>query len=197
MSLIIPIDVLRWIATERMVPFMKARGHSIVSVLNQGIDTPLTDLGSTLLHFASMQVGYLPDDMRQVIMRFLIEDCSANVNVPDIYGRTPLTMFIADGIYAWCPHPWYPNGSVSYGIEVLDLMFAHGANANVLYTPDYIALSGCKKWRLVHECEYGRIKPYLPTEIKAVLAAQWDKALPDSNGRIVGQEQGFMADLFA
>ena len=131
-----------------------------------------------------------------VVLRLLIVDCGADVNRADKYGRTPLTMLVADATPLWSAHPYYaPWGSPDHGVALLKLMLERGGDPDVLYSPRTPQWAGCSQWRLIHECAYGEGRAYLPDEMREMLAYCWNPNLPDSEGRVAGD--GETVDLFA
>ncbi len=111
-------------------------------------------------------------------MRFFLEERGANPNIADEYGRTPLVSFMLS------PRSWHADPG--YGVEGLQLLLRHGATANVLFTPEFVGIAGCERWRLIHHCTYASAlwgAHKVPPEMMETLSQYWDTALPDGGGR--------------
>jgi hypothetical protein len=108
--------------------------------------------------------------------------------VPDNYGRTPLTFFVTQAGRLW-------SRDDDYGYSVLSLLFDYGANANVLFTPNFVHIAECEKWTLAHHLtdEYhGRGWP-MPVRMRELLESRLDWTLRDSAGRTAERRQLLLA----
>lgn len=192
----IPAAVVTWGQHWRIADRLPS-GIAVPAIVHIDVNMAVTDLGSTLLHLALTNAPFPDAEICMEVLRYLIVDCGADVNRADNYGRTPLTMLVAQATALWSDNPYYKglSGGPAYGVELLTLMFARGADADVLFTPAVPQQAGCTKWRLVHECAYGQGRAYLPLAMRDLLAAWWNATLPDSEGRIAGA--GETLDLFS
>lgn len=174
---IIPFAVMQW-ATEAWVSeFLADAGMSLTAVLAAEPGQRLSPIGSRLLHLAAMSPQRPSTAATRSVMEFLLIERAADPNIADDYGRTPLTMFVTQGTDAWRRDP-------DFGEAILSLLFAHGADANVYFTPDFVHLAGCEKWTLAHHLNAGHNRmPDLPPGMKALLDQHLDRKLVDSAGR--------------
>lgn len=165
-------------------------------IIENDINMKVTDTGGTLLHLAMWHAPVPNIKDLEKIIKFLVNNCGADVNAPDDYGRTPLTLFMAHGTAAWSDHPYYAGSDPAFGVNTLKFFLDKGGNLDVLYTPDFISKAGCEKWRLIHECTYGIIKEYLTSPMLKILSSAWNPKLPDSSGRIANSDFAIDEDIF-
>ncbi|MBO9878476.1 ankyrin repeat domain-containing protein, partial [Xanthomonas sp. D-99] len=101
----------------------------------------------------------------QTFLRFLLEDLNADPNVGDDYGRTPLSLFITAGAMSW-------RSDDEFGSAVIELLFAHGACADVQFTPDYVHIAGRAKWSIMdHLNDRFHGHSQLPPRMKAIFSS--------------------------
>lgn len=173
---VVPLDVMRW-ANESWVAKCLKEGDVVMSgLLNIDPDMRITSLGSRMLHLAAMSPNRPTKEITKAVMNFLLDDMHADPNVTDDYGRTPLTLFITLASSAW------RNDDI-YGNDILLLMLAHGADVNVLFTPDYRHVARCEKWALIHHLNdpvHGHSK--LPPMMQRTFESNVDYNVCDSSG---------------
>lgn len=171
---VIPLDIMRWANEEWVSGFTNEAGSPISSMLTGDPNQRVSDLGSRMLHLATMSPHRPSTDVTKAVIKFLLVERKANVNVADDYGRTPLTHFITGGVLGW-------RDDEQFGCDVLELLLEHGADANVLFTPDYVCLAGCNKWTLAHFLNSERIEVTL--RMRQILEPYFDRSICDSAGR--------------
>ena len=174
---VIPLDIMRWANEEWVSRFTNEAGTPISSLLTADPNQRVSDLGSRMLHLATMSPHRPSKAVTKAVIKFLLVDRNADVNVADDYGRTPLTHFITGGVLGW-------RDDEQFGCEVLELLLAHGADANALFTPDYVDLAGCGKWTLAHFLNKQRLAcSELPIRMRQILEPHFDRSICDSAGR--------------
>lgn len=174
---VVPLDLMRWANEDWVSNFTNEAGTPISSLLYADPDQRVSDLGSRMLHLATMSPHRPSKEVTKAVIQFLLVERHADVNVADDYGRTPLTHFITGGAQAW-------RGDEQYGCEVLEVLLAHGADANALFTPDYVSLAGCEKWTLAHYLNKERFRySELPLRMRQILELHFDRSICDSAGR--------------
>ena len=117
------------------------------------------------------------------VMEFLLAKRGADPNIADDYGRTPLILFITQGVNAW-------RNNEQYGVDILSLLFHFGADANMYFTPDFVEMAGCKQWTLAHHLNdpfHGRTE--LPLKMRKILEPRMNRNLFDSSGRSAVRSQ--------
>ncbi|WP_408601813.1 ankyrin repeat domain-containing protein [Pseudomonas sp. PLMAX] len=174
---VIPLDIMRWANEEWVSRFTNEAGTPISSMLTADPNQRVSDLGSRMLHLATMCPHRPSKEVTKSVIRYLLVERNADVNVVDDYGRTPLTHFVTGGQLGW-------RGDEQFGCDVLELLLAHGADANALFTPDFVGLAGCDKWTLAHFLNnegFGRSE--LPLRMRQILEPHFDRSICDSAGR--------------
>ena len=146
---VIPISLMAWANEEWVSSFFVDSGLRSEAILNMDVNQPICALGSTMLHLAAMTPDRPSKTITTDVMRYLLSERGADPNIPDNYGRTPLTLFITSAGHLW-------SRDDDYGYEVLLLLLEYGANANVLFTPDFVHIAGCAKWTLAHHLFAGQ-----------------------------------------
>lgn len=182
-SNIIPLQLMQW-ATEGWVSrFFVDSGIQPTSMLTTNPDQRLSELGSRMLHLATMSPHRPSTAVTKAVIEFLLVERKANVNIADDYGRTPLTHFIMSGGHCW-------RDDEQFGCEVLQLLLAHGADANALFTPDFVGLAGCEKWTLAHALNNeGFRRSDLPLSMRQILEPHFHRSACDSAGRNAERQQ--------
>jgi len=176
----IPLSLMRW-TTESWV----SRFISPNAIFEIDPNQAVSELGSRMLHLAAMSPHRPSKSVTTEVMQYLLAERRADPNVPDIYGRTPLTFFITQAGNQW-------SMDEDYGCQVLSLLFDFGANANVLFTPDFVSIAGCEKWTLSHHLTCDRTAPSLwpmPVRMRDLLESRLDWTVPDSAGRTAERRQ--------
>lgn len=174
---VVPLEIMQWANEDWVSSFLKGSGIHLSGVLLADPDQRVSELGSRMLHLATMCPHRPSTGATKAVIKFLLEERNADVNVADDYGRTPLTHFVTGGALGW-------RGDEQYGCDVLEMLLAHGADANVLFTPDFVGLAGCEKWTLAHFLNnegFGRSE--LPLRMRQILEPHFDRSVCDSAGR--------------
>jgi len=182
------LALLRWASDDWVSGLLRRAGMSRAAMLTTKPDMRVSELGSRMLHLAAMSPERPSKAITKGVMEFLLAERQANPNAADDYGRTPLTLFITSGINAWLRDE-------QYGCEVLSLMFEHGADANVYFTPDFVEMAGCGKWTLAHHLAdefHGRGASAMPVAMRRILESRMDRRLPDSAGRSAERMQAIL-----
>jgi len=185
---VVPLTLMRWASEEWVARLLQEAGISLTAVLDIDPNQRISSLGSRMLHLVAMSPHRPSEDVTLEVMKFLLNERGGDPNVPDDYGRTPLILFISRARNSW-------SENEQFGVDVLSLLFAHGADANVYFTPDVVHVAGCAKWTLAHHLNdryHGN--PPLPPRMRQLLEAKLDRTLPDSEGR-TGEVSQFMLDV--
>ena len=175
---ILPLEIARWANEAWVKDCLSQGGLKPSDVMDLDPNRPITSIGSTLLHLTAICPHRPSKEVSRIAMRFFLEQRGADPNTADEYGRTPLVSFLLS------PISWYDDPS--YGVDGLQLLFRHGADANVLFTPDFVGIAECEHWRLVHHCIYAAAlwgARTVPPEMMKLLSQHWNAALPDGRGR--------------
>jgi len=177
-STVLPFAVAQWANEEWVSARFADAGLSAADILTFDPSKPISGTGCSMLGWVALCPHRPSLDATREVMRYFLEDRGCDPNVPDHYGRTPLVHFLRG--YSW----WMDK--LEYGLEGIKLLLVHGADANVLFTPNYVSEVHCNQWRLVHHCIYSHILD-LSHEIAApvleLLEPHWDKTLKDSENR--------------
>lgn len=176
-SNVIPLDIMRWANEEWVSRFTNEAGTPIALMLNADPNQRVSDLGSRMLHLATMCPHRPSKEVTKTVIKFLLVERKADVNVADDYGRTPLTHFVTGGVLGW-------REDEQFGCDVLELLLEHGADANALFTPDFVDIAGSGKWTLAHFLNnegFGRSE--LPLRMRQILEPHFDRSICDSAGR--------------
>lgn len=175
---VIPIALMKWAKEEWVSTFFEWAGVRAGRIFEVDVNQPISELGSRMLHLAAMTPNRPSTDVTTEVMRFLLAECGADSNVADNYGRTALTFFVTGAGHLW-------SCDDDYGYSVLSLLFEHGADANVLFTPDFVHIAGCEKWTLAHHLTNDRSRRYwpMPMRMRRLLERHLDWTVPDSAGR--------------
>lgn len=192
MTSVIQLSLMRWTTEEWVGRFFEACGLNASSILHMDPNQPISELGSRMLHLAAMSPYRPSTDITTDVMRYLLAERGADPNVPDNYGRTPLTFFITSAGRLWSSAG---EADEDYGFRVLSLLFDHGADANVLFTPAFVHLAGCEKWTLAHHLvddNHGGCWP-MPPRMRELLESRLDWTLRDSSGRTAQRRQALLA----
>lgn len=174
---VVPLALMQWASEDWVSHFLEEAGIPLTAVLEADPDMRISALGSRMLHLAAMSPARPSKGVTKAVVEFLLRERRADPNVADDYGRTPLTLFVTSARSAW-------RNDDAYGCEVLSVLFEHGADANVLFTPDYVHLAQCQKWTLAHHLsdEYHG-STALPSGMREILEARLDRQIRDSAGR--------------
>lgn len=174
----VPLVLMRWANADWVSDFPEDSDDSLPSLLLHGDPNQrISELGSRMLHLAAMSPHRPSAEVTKAVIEFLLTKRQADPNAADDYGRTPLSVFITSGCMSWRDEP-------EYGCAILELFFAHGADANVLFTPDFVGGAGCSKWTIAHHVidkYHGRNA--LPLAMRQILNAHTDFSICDSAGR--------------
>lgn len=174
---VVPLEIMQWANEDWVSGFLKNSSIPLAEMLAADPDQRVSELGSRMLHLATMSPHRPSKAVTKAVIRFLLVERNADVNVADDYGRTPLTHFITGGVLGW-------RGDEQFGCEVLELLLCHGADANVLFTPDYVDLAGCGKWTLAHMLnKQSPSYSELPLRMRQILEPHFDRSICDSSGR--------------
>lgn len=175
---VLPLAIAQWANEAWVKDCLKQGGLKPSDVANLDPNRPITSIGSTLLHLTTISPHRPSKEVSRLAMRFFLEERGADPNIADEYGRTPLVSFLLS------PISWYDDPN--YGVDGLQLLFRHGANANVLFTPDFAGIAGCERWGLIHHCIHAAAlwgARTVPLEMMELLNQHWDTSLPDCRGR--------------
>jgi hypothetical protein len=178
-SQVIPLSLMQWATDEWVSRFFEDSALRPASMLDIDPNRPLSKLGSRMLHLAAMSPDKPTKEVTAEVTRFLLVERRADPNVPDNYGRTPLTLFVTQGGRFWTEDD-------DYGCGVVSLLFEHGADANVFFAPNFVDLAGCEKWTLAHHLNdehHGGSGWPMPLRMRQLLESHLDRSLCDSVGR--------------
>lgn len=174
---VFPLQVMQWAKDEWVSRFLADAGIQMTSILTADPDIRLSDLGSRMLHLATMSPHRPSTAVTMAVIEFLIVERKASVNLADEYGRTPLSHFILSGDMSW-------RENEAFGCDVLNLLLSHGADANALFTPDLPDIVGCDKWTLAHALnDVCARQGELPLSMSKILEPYFDRSICDSSGR--------------
>ncbi|KVV07323.1 hypothetical protein [Burkholderia ubonensis] len=174
---VVPIALMQWANEEWVSRFWEEAGLPMTAILEADPNVRVSALGSRMLHLTAMSPQRPSKEVAKTVMGFLLRERGADPNIADDYGRTPLTLFVTSATGAW-------RGDDEYGCEVLSLLFEHGADANVQFTPDFVHIAQCGRWTLAHHLSddyHGSTK--LPRGMRDMLEARLDRSIPNSAGR--------------
>jgi hypothetical protein len=182
-SHIVPMALMRWASESWVSGFLHQSGIGLTSMVDADPNQRISDLGSRMLHLAAMSPHRPSKEVTSEVIEFLLSKRDADPNIADDYGRTPLTLFITQGVNTW-------RSDDQYGADILSLFFAHGADANVYFMPDFVHLAGCKQWTLAHHLnDQYHAGGELPLRMREILEPRLDRNLVDSAGRSAARAQ--------
>lgn len=179
MSNITPISIAHWARSDAISRVTESHGLSINQLIDKGVNIPVTSLGSTLLHLTMLNPSAPSKDIAESAATFLL-DSGADPNAEDEYGRTPLINFVKS-------NAWFIKDNEAFSVRILELLFSHGADVNIPFTPDYPWYAGCKKWTLNHQLNnvhHRSLAQYLPLSVMTILNSHIDPAAKDNEGRL-------------
>ncbi|TET01581.1 hypothetical protein [Burkholderia cepacia] len=180
----VPLPLMKWATEEWVSTFFVRSGLGPSAMLEMDPNRPISELGSRMLHLAAMSPARPSTAVTTHVMRYLLVERGADPNVRDNCGRTPLTLFVTQAGRLW-------SSNDDYGYDVLSLLFDYGADANVLFTPDFIHIAECENWSLAHHLTddyHGRGWP-MPRRMRELLESRIDWTLRDSAGRTTQRRQ--------
>lgn len=181
-AVVMPFAIAQWAADEWVSTRLAEAGLSSADIVSIDPSTPISSTGSSLISWAA-RCPHCPGlDVTRTVIRYFLDDRACDPNVPDFYGRTPLVHFL-QGYAVW-------RHKVDYGLDVISAFLRHKADANVLFTPNYVGEVGCQQWRLVHHCMFSHILDFsneLASAVLDLLDPHWDKALLDSENRGIAE----------
>lgn len=173
---VVPIELLQWSKDDWVSDCISGSGKSLLTIINDDIDMPITPMGSTLLHLATMTAHRPSVSVALKVIDVLLE-LGANPNAKDYYHRTPLTHFITQSSSVL-------HHNEKLAVPTLELLLNKG-DGNTLFTPD---LRKCEdhKWTLAHDLldfKHGKRRWSLPKSAIKLLNMKLDFSIPDSTGQ--------------
>lgn len=179
MDLTIPLAVRVWSSDDWVQRCISESGKTFKELVQTDINQSVTSLGSSLLNIACICMARPSFDVSSEVVLWLLSQ-GANPNVPDQYGRTALTNLVTSSCSSLRTNP-------VIGLKLLGALFEHGADPDVLFTPDYVSLAGCKKWTLAHHMNnvhHGNLDKRLPKMLVKILYEKMSFSVADSEGRL-------------